>query len=147
MDYFNEYVEKMTLQEIGSIASIAGVAISCYVLWSLKVIKGFYGFTARVPVLLNKLNKHNSNVSNYLNDFEGSIQSIKEELTKAEIVLSSIKRKVGSPTKRSVRSALKLIETYNKNPEDEEQLRSAYVEMVKVAELIKDRQADLKWER
>ncbi len=140
-------MNEITLSDIGSLSSILGFIVSVFVLYNLRVIVRSYMFKARVPALQKKLSTHTSHLIRYLNDFDGSIQSIKEELAKSQIVLNSLRRKLKRPAKGSVKQALKLIDTYKKDHKNENKLRIVYIEMLKVVEEIKDLKADLKWER
>ena len=103
----------MSITDIGSVASILGFLLTILIFLSLRSIRRFYVFTARVPELLSKLKKHAGEISKYQRNFSDSQQEIDLELKTAEVVLKSLKKKVGRQTKYSINKVLKTFNTYN----------------------------------
>lgn len=137
----------MTLTHIGSVASILGFLLTILIFLTLRSIRRFYVFTARVPELLKKLIKHARKISEYQKEFSNSQQEIELELAEAEVVLNSLKKKVSRQTKSAVNSTLKTVKAYNNSSNDSKSLWAVYVEMQKLITEIQELQSDLKWER
>jgi len=143
----SSFPKGITLSDLGNAASILGLLLTILILLSLRSIKRFYIFTARVPELLEKLIKHAGNIASYQKDFSGSNREIDLELAGAEIVLKSLKSKVGSHTKSSVRRVIKCVDNYNRTNQDQEKLWGVYVEFQKLITELQELQSDSKWER
>ena len=137
----------MTLTDIGSAASILGFLLTIIIFLTLRSIRRFYVFTARVPELLKKLINHASKISEYQKEFSNSQQEIELELAKTEVVLNSLKKKVSRQTKSAVNSMLKTVKSYNNSSNDSNSLWAVYVEIQKLITEIQELQSDLKWER
>jgi len=137
----------MTLTDIGSVASILGFLLTILIFLTLRSIRRFYVFTARVPELLKKLINHARKISEYQKEFSNSQQEIELELAEAEVVLNSLKKKVSRQTKSAVNGTLKTVKTYNNSSNDSKSLWAVYVEMQKLITEIQELQSDLKWER
>jgi len=136
----------MSITDIGSVASILGFLLTILIFLSLRSIRRFYVFTARVPELLSKLKKHAGEISKYQKEFSDSQQGIELELSRAEVVLKSLKKKVSRQTKSSINNVLKTVKTYN-SFNDSKRLREVYIEIIKLIDEIEELQSDLKWER
>lgn len=137
----------MTLTDIGSAASILGFLLTIIIFLTLRSIRRFYVFTARMPELLKKLINHASKIAEYQKEFSNSQQEIELELAKTEVVLNSLKKKVSRQTKSAVNSMLKTVNTYNNSSNDSDSLWAVYVEIQKLITEIHELQSDLKWER
>jgi predicted PurR-regulated permease PerM len=137
----------MGITDIGSVASILGLVLTILIFLSLRKIRRFYVFTARVPELLDKLTKHAGKISEYQKEFSNSQQEIELELSKAEVVLKSLKKKVSRQTKSSINNVLKTVKTYYNSISDSKSLWEVYVKIQILIDEIKELQLDIKWER
>jgi predicted PurR-regulated permease PerM len=138
----------MSITDIGSVASILGFLLTILIFLSLRIIRRFYVFIARVPELLSKLIEHAGEISKYQKEFSDSQQEIELELSKAEVVLKSLKKKVGRQTKSSINKVLKTVKTYNNNSfNDSKRLWKVYVKIQILIDEINELQSDNKWKR
>src|SRR5438105_10042765 len=69
--------------------SIAGFAISVWLLWNVRTIRNAYRFRARGPLLLKELSKTSKNINKFLNEYDDSLGQIREEITRAAVKLRS----------------------------------------------------------
>ena len=141
------FFQNITFADISNAASILGLLLTILVFINLRSIKRSYIFTARAPELLEKLVKHGSNLSAYLKDFSNSRQEIELELAGAEIVLKSLRSKVGRRAKGSVKRVLKIVKSSNGTNHTQDSLWTIYLEMQKLITEIQELQSDLKWDR
>ena len=141
-----ELLKNITLSNLGNAASIVALFLTFLIFINMRKIKRFYVFTARVPELLEKLANHASKISAYQKDFSSSTREIKLLLAETEILLKSIKSKVGTrQIKSSVKRVLKIVTQYNPATQDQDALWTVYVEIQKLVSEIQEFQSDLKW--
>jgi len=142
-------MENLSLSDIGSIASILSFIIALIIFFNVKKIKNFYIFKVRVPDLNKKFENVVSNISNFLNDYENTTNSIDEETAKCEVVLKSLKKKLPRSLKKSIKNVIERLNNYQNRPyqKTEGNLREIYVNALKILEEIKYIQEDIKWER
>ena len=142
-----EILKRITLSDIGNVASILGLLITILVLINLRNIKRFYVFTARVPELLEKLGKHAGKISVFQKDFSNSGREIELELAEAEIVLKSLRTKLNRQAKSSAKRVLNTVKRYNRTNPNQESLWTVYVEIQKLISEVQELQSDLKWRK
>ena len=78
-------------------------------------------------------------LSSYLNDYSNSTTQIAQELGK----IGALELKLSGPPKTSVKLVRSYIDQCEVNTENERQVRSTYIEIIKVIEELKDHQKDL----
>lgn len=142
-----QWVAGLTLSDWGSVASITGLAVTIWVVWTVRNIRNYYVVRTRVPDLAKRLRKHAVNLSEYLNDLPTFAHPAAAELALLEATLGSIKGKLGGDPKKTVKRLLKTVRDARSAPVLEEPTRAIYVELVKANEQIKQLQEDLTWER
>jgi hypothetical protein len=131
---------------IGNAFSIAGFAISVWLLWNLRTIRNAYRFRARGPLLLKELSKTSKNINKFLNEYDDSLGQIREEITRTAVKLRSLRRNVTRAQRQSIKRVLGHIDHCEISVQNEEQVRIVYFEIFKIIEELKDYQEDLKWE-
>jgi hypothetical protein len=75
MDWLVKTIGQITFSDVGSIASLISLGMTFYVLYTVRKIKNFYVFKARVPELTGQLEGHASK----LIEFHGELQKFKRE--------------------------------------------------------------------
>lgn len=131
---------------VGNLFSIASFIISIFVLWNIRTIRNAYRFRARGPSLIKQLSKVSLNLNKFLNDYDDSLAQISEEMTRAAVKLRSLRRNVNRDQRRSIKRVLRYVDHCEVTVQNEENVRTAYVEIIKVLEELKDYQKDLEWE-
>jgi hypothetical protein len=134
------------LTALANALSIAGFVITIFVFLDVRKIKKFYVFTGRVIDLSKSLKQHSSNISEYLNDFEGFLPQIQEELTRAEVTLKSLEKKTSGQLKQSVANLARTVQSYDAQKKDKDGLRTIYLGMIKIQAEIADLRKDQQWE-
>ena len=64
----SKWLEQLTLSDIGSIASLVGLALTIWVAMAVRRIKARFMITARVPDLAKSLRQHATKLSGFLSD-------------------------------------------------------------------------------
>jgi hypothetical protein len=131
---------------IGSLLSIAGFILSLVVLWNVRKLRNAYRLRARGPSLIRELSRTASNLNKFLNEFADSLPQVKEEMARVSVRLRSIRRNVSREQRRSINNALRYIDQCEITVQNEESVRTVYIEIIKVIEELKDYQKDLDWE-
>jgi len=134
----------MTFADIGTVASLLSLAVSIWVLRDVRNIRNAFKLRVRGPVIIKELVRYSSNLSGYLDEFEGSLPQIAEELGKARAKLKYLKKSLSSDTRTSVRRLLKSIEKREITVDNKDGIRRVYVEMNQVLEEVKDHQKDIR---
>lgn len=167
LSYFVTILNGDYVSAAGALSSIAGFILSVFVLLTVRKIKKFYIFTARVPQVNEKLAEIASSISSHLNNFEGYTTSTYEILANAEIALKSLGRKVDGPLKKDVGYLVKDISSINtkRHPviqtiidylpfdtsqngkSEKETLERIYVSLYKITNECSARYEDARWER
>ena len=152
---------------VGALSSFAGFILSAFVFLTVRKIKKFYIFTARVPQVNEKLVEIASSISDHLNTFDGYTTKTYEILANAEINLKSLSRKIDGPLKKEVDKLVKSICSINKRHHpifqsiinliassstnngisEKESLEMIYVSLYKVTNECNARYEDARWER
>ena len=138
----------------GTVASLLGLCLSVWVLWTIKRIEKFYSFKVRVPLINNELSEIASKISDQLNDFEGYTTKTKELLARAEVALGSLKKKVDKELKNQIKTLLKDIKRateiqpkYNNIEKEKELLNQVYIKLYRIHKECSIRIIDAEWER
>ena len=135
-----------TFSRIASVFSIAGFALTLWVLLETRKLRALYKLRVRGPLLIKDLNKMAVTLSSYLNDYSNSFIQIAQELGRIGVKLKSLETKLSGTPKASVKLVRSYIDQLEVNTENEERVRRTYVEIIKVIEELKDHQEDLDWE-
>jgi predicted nucleic acid-binding Zn-ribbon protein len=131
----------------GSIASIASLLITIFIFLTIRKVKRFYIFTARVPELITELEELASRISDSLNDYESNKDRIEKDLGSAENRLNHLKYKINSrPARKSILSLIKSMKKLKPNG-DTEKIRAIHIRLYKIVDEIKELQKDFKWEK
>lgn len=112
-----EFIETIDFKNIqqyfynfAAFASILSFIISIFVLLSVRRIRNFYIFNARVPEINEELSKLASDLSGSLDSFDGLNSRIHKILVDLEISLKSLKKKVPKDIKRDIDSLISTIQ-------------------------------------
>jgi hypothetical protein len=138
--------EGINFDDIANVASILSLLLTIYVLYTVRKIKNYYVFKARVPELVNQISDHASKLALFHNDYENSREQILLELGKAEVTLSSLKKKVDRKTRRLITTAITTVQSYNRYTRDKDQLWKIYIDLQKVVQEVINVQGDREWE-
>lgn len=146
-DLISKILAWTNLNNIGSIASIAGFIVTVLVFLSLRRIRRFYFVRVRIPKLAESLSSRVSKISNYMNDYENSNNNILVELAEIEAVLKSMKGKVIGDSKKSVKTSIRKISEINRSNISYDLVMENYVQLRNTLEVIKQSVEDWKWEK
>lgn len=141
------FVTWETVSKIASVFSIASLLVTIWVLFETRKLRSLYKLKVRGPELIKDLHKMASSLSEYLNDYADSLTQIAEELGKTGAKLKTLQAKLTGAQKNSVKRVRGYIEQCKVKAENEEQVRTVHIEIIKVIEELKDYQKDLDWER
>ena len=100
-----------------------------------------------MPELLETLTKQASNLLSYQKNFPSSRQEIDIEVAKIEISLESLRKKLRSSERSSVKRVYKEIKSYETQSKSSENMFHLYLELQKLIAEINELQSDLKWEK
>ncbi len=145
MEEIIAWIKEIRLSDIADVLEVVGFVLTIYVLITIKKIKNYYVFKARVPDLLKKMSKHASQLSQYHKDFENSKPEILLEIGQAEVILNSLSKKVGKQVNSSIKEVTKQI-LYYKTYQEKSRAWDIYISLQKVHQEIINLQEDRKWE-
>jgi hypothetical protein len=130
-----------------SIASILGFFISVLVLYKVRNIEKRFLFNVRVPKLLNQIKSHSTNISEYMLVFDSSKDSIITELSKCEVNLNNLIKKVPFNSKKNLKKLVKKMKVLRNNKQDmtEENVNDVYLELNMIILEISNIKEDFKW--
>jgi len=136
----------VTFDDIANVSSVLSLLLTVYVLYTVRKIKSYYVFKARVPELVHQIAEQASRLALFHNDYKNSRQQIALELGQVEVTLSSLRKKVDRQTKKRITSAVERIGEWNSYKEDKNRLWAVYVDLQKVIQEVKNVQEDREWE-
>jgi hypothetical protein len=140
--------ENILFVAIANVTSVIGLILTFCVSRQVRGIRSYYVFRVRVPEHIDKLRQHSSAISRYLNAFEENLSGIEIELSKAEVTLQYLLKKLDRQSRRSARQLLKTIKSYNAaTPKTQAQAREIYVQTIKLVYGLEELQKDLSWEQ
>jgi len=145
MESFYSWIKNFKFSDFADVISVIGFCFTIYVLLTIRKIKNFYVFKARVPDLLKKVSKHASQLSQFHNNFEDSKPLILLEIGQVEVILKSLNKKVNRQVKSSIKEVNKHISGY-KIYRDKSRLWDIYVSLQKVNQEVVNLQEDRNWE-
>ena len=146
IDSIIKFLSDPTFTALVNAISVIGFIVTILVYLDVRNIKKAYIFAGRIPDLMKKLKKHSTNINSLLNDYEGSKSQILEELARTEITLKSLEKKTKGHLKRTTTLLIKEVKAYNSSTGTAENVRSIYINIIKVQEAITDYQQDQVWE-
>lgn len=135
--------------DAGSVFSLAGFAVSAWVLVKVRGLESHFLSVARSSELGAQIREHSQSIVSCLNDFERNRNAAAQESVRAEVTLRHLARILprNSEEKSSVRAALESVRQYNAQKQDEKALRDVYHHLIRVEEEIKNYQEAAKWTR
>lgn len=95
---------------LGTISSIASLALTILVYIGVNRIKKFYIFTARMPAIKERLQQIASDISAHPNIFEGYSTKTFTILADAEIALRSLRNKTDGPLQIQAAALIKQVQ-------------------------------------
>lgn len=128
------------------IASIASLALTVLVYFNVRKLRRAYLFTARVPELIDELRAKASELLNLHGSGAQSKSQVQVVMAEADVLLRSLKSKVGGGSRSAVNTALIATAEYQMNDSAEIVLR-VYVAIQKCLAELRQIQLDLKWDR
>lgn len=145
MDWLPTWINTSNFSLFADILSVVGVITTISVYLSVRKIKKFYVFRARIPELLNKLSTHSGEISKLNKNYLQSLPKISLEIGRLEITLKSIKKKVSKEIKPSVSESYLAIKAYRSTP-NSDLLWQVYISLQRLQQEIELHQEDQKWE-
>lgn len=130
--FFEGLVSWDTLSKLSSVLSIISLGMTLWILLETRKLRALYKLRGRGPLLIKDLVKMASGLSKYLNDYSNSAAQIAQELGRIESKLKSLEQKLSGIPRGSVKRLRSYIDQLEVNAENEEQVRSTYVEIIKV---------------
>jgi hypothetical protein len=143
--FLNEAV-RAAIAFAGDIASIVSLALTLLVYFNVRKLRRAYLFTARVPELIEELSAKASDLLRLHGSGSQSKSQIQVVMAEADVLLRSLKSKVGGSSRSAVNAALIATAEYQMNDSADIVLR-VYVAMQKCLAELRQTQLDLKWDR
>jgi hypothetical protein len=144
-DQISKLADWLTI--FGFLVSFLSLIISVVVLVNIKNIKNFYKLKVRGPELIKELTKFTSNLAGLLEDFRNNTTDIQLQLGQSEGKLRRLESMAAGQTKKTLKQIRKSVGSFKVTIENEQEVRSIYVEMMKALEEVKDHQKDASLER
>ncbi len=132
---------------IGFLISLTSLIISIVVLRNVRNIRNYYRLKVRGPELIKELTKLSSNLAELLEDFTSNRMDIQLGLAQSEGKLRRLEGMANKETKRTLKQLRITISSSSVTTDNEEEIRSIYVGMMKALEEVKDHQKDSDLER
>ncbi len=138
-----------SLTNIGSLCSIIALLLTIYILIKLRGIHRHFLFQARFPTLSKKISNHRKSLSQSLNSYNDSKETILVELRQCEANLRSLKPKLKKGIKNSV---IKIIQKINKARKVQScppkgEVRDIYLALVELEQELENLSEDIRWEQ
>lgn len=158
----NEIIDFLNTKEmlaLSGASSIFSLALTCYVFIGIRKIRKQFMFNARVPNLLQRLTEASSRISSSLDSDSINSTHLNEALADTEILLKSLRPKIGRPTKNQATKIISLIRKIdgrrglfgrfsnqsNHEPRDKA-IRTVHIEIYKIIQEISELYEDSRWE-
>ena len=133
---------------IGTIASIIGLLLSAYVFITARRINQFIFYNRRLPQLQRKIDVHASSISKYLNDFDSTKDSIRDEMIRCSANLKALRKRTPRQQKKIIDSLFSLIsDSTDNNKLNKESARQVYLKLQYLIEDIQNLQKDYEMEK
>lgn len=140
-----DFLYSIRFSDFADLLSVISFGLTIYVLLTIRKIKTFYVFNARVPDLLKGLAKQNTQLLSLYNQFEESKPQILLHISSTQVTLDSLSKKVDKNIQASIKEVATQISSY-KSSEEKNELWKIYVELAKVHQEITHLLEDRKWE-
>lgn len=137
-----------SLSIVGNIASIAGLIISCLVLWGVNKIEKHYLFKARIPDLMKSLEEY---AGNLITSFDTKdTRDVVQVVVIIKSILKNLSRKVGSEISSEIDELNTKIEYYIKTGSkakygDNDNAYEIYTSLLAIIETLKQHHKDSEW--
>ncbi|MCL4705750.1 hypothetical protein KJ068_11345 [bacterium] len=125
--------------------SLISFLLTVSVFLTLRKIRRNYVFKGRVPKLAEDLKKHSSKIIECLNNFDGFLPEIQEELARAKVTTKYLIKNTDGSLRDAIQQLDSKINTYETDT-GESELRKIYLEMVSVNTEILNTFEDKTWE-
>jgi N-methylhydantoinase A/oxoprolinase/acetone carboxylase beta subunit len=139
----------LTHPDLGTLASVAGLFVSLYVLRTVHEIRKRVLLKLRAGDTIEGLEGHAGKINDFMNDFVGSVSSIENEMALAGEILKNLRKKVDGDPKKTIATAIKEIHTFrNAAPERKtrEVARRIYTDILVCANAVRLLVADYREE-
>jgi hypothetical protein len=146
MQHFLNEAVRAAIALASDIASIVSLALTLLVYFNVRKLRRAYLFTARVPELIDELSAKASELLSLHGSGAQSKSQIQVVMAEVDVLLRSLKSKVGGSSRSAVNAALIATAEYQMNDSAEVVLR-VYVAMQKCLAELRQIQLDLKWDR
>ncbi len=113
----------LTVSNIADIASLVSLVVSIYVALNLRAIRKNYIFRLKAPEFMKALKTCARDLNQFGNDFENSTEAISDELTKIDVRLGAMSRRMRRRSKKSVKELRGLIKAYEEDRKDQHKFR------------------------
>ena len=147
MDVLWKFLYSQEFVIVASIASIISLALTVWVLITVRNIKNFYLFKARIDTLTRKLKKNTLQIEDNFDDFESQLPQLELKFGQAIVTLKSLKGKLDKQSRKQVDDLLKAIRDYDWASNSREKLWSIFVSMKGIVTQIENLQKDREMER
>lgn len=138
-----------TNADLASFASIVGLGLSIYVVFSVRDIRTRVLLRIRAPEAIKELTDRSSKISSYMLNFDSALPSIHEELALCSETLKNLRRKVSGETKRTVKVTIKRIDGFMHLPirdQTRDAVREVYVQILVSSKAVQNLIADFREE-
>ena len=143
LHFLNEAV-RAAIAFASDIASIVSLGLTLLVYFNVRKLRRAYLFTARVPELIEELSAKASSLAS-LHGAQSKSQ-IQVLMAESDVLLRSLKSKVGGNSRAAVNAVLVATAEYQLNDSSDIVWR-VYVAMQKCLAELRQTQLDLKWDR
>jgi hypothetical protein len=146
MQHFLNEAVRAAIAFASDVASIVSLVLTLLVYFNVRKLRRAYLFTARAPELIDELSAKASELLRLHGIGAQSKSQIQVVMAEADVLLRSMKSKVGGSSRSAVNAALTATAEYQMNDSAEIVLR-VYVAMQKCLAELRQTQLDLKWDR
>ena len=129
----------------GDIASITGLLVTIAVAVTIRRLRAFYVFKARVPQLISRIAEKASSVSNRAADFINTRDEIGLDIKQIGILIESLAAKSSGPAKTASRQLAKRLKGAHVRSRPD--VTDLYAEIQTLLARYDELQRDLEWER
>lgn len=136
----------VTIGWLADVASLIGLALTIFVAVSVRRIKNFYVLRARVPDLMKQVGEAASELARLQPQAGASHQEIDLVFVKIEVLLKSLRKKVGRNFRTSIDQVSGGMAGYQKT-RNAETLWPVYVSIQKLSAELSEHEQDLTWDR
>ena len=103
------------LEVIGFAISVIVLLVGLFIKSEIKKLKTDVLFDSRIQKHLQNLKNHGSSINNYLNDYNGNINQIKNEFGLCRTELKDLSDKVSNKERKPIRKLISVLNNLQKN--------------------------------